>query len=85
MSKISDIEYKLIPSRRGNQLLVAGGYSYTKVRADYWRCSSKSRTLKCDATINLKNGRIIKLNRRHCHPPKKRKETAEGIYNIIKY
>ncbi|CAH2085755.1 unnamed protein product [Euphydryas editha] len=78
-----DIGYELIPSRRGNQLLVAEGYSYTKVRPDYWRCSSKSRNLKCDATIRLKNGKIIKFNRYHCHPPKNRKENEEALE--IKY
>ncbi|CAH2267937.1 jg8399 [Pararge aegeria aegeria] len=82
--KLIELDFELIPSKRGKQLLVAQGYSYTQVRPDYWRCSSKNKNLKCPATIRLKNGIIIKSNKYHSHPPRKRKseEALEIKYEI---
>nr|XP_034828537.1 uncharacterized protein LOC117985857 [Maniola hyperantus] len=79
-----ELVFELIPSRRGNYLLVAEGYSYTQVRPDYWRCSRKNKNLKCPATIRLKNGVIVKSNTDHSHPPRKQKsdEALEIKYEI---
>ncbi|CAH0723921.1 unnamed protein product, partial [Brenthis ino] len=83
LKRKKDLKYELIPSQRGNQLLVSEGFAYTQVRPDYWRCSSKSKNVKCNAMIRFKNGRIVRSNTNHCHPPRKRKENSEALE--IKY
>lgn len=65
-----DVRCYFIQSRRGNQLLVYGGFCYRRDRGQslqYWRCVKNSHKLKCYARVQTENNSVVRQVGYHTH------------------
>lgn len=66
----SSVEYRVIKSTRGKDVIVIGGYTYFQRSRFTWWCP-QFRTLNCKAKLKLgKNNKISTFSNDHCHPVK---------------
>lgn len=75
------LEYQLIPTGRGKNLIMWKGYTYSDMHGTYY-CSSKgARAHNCTARIKLnENGVIIPVFAEHTHSPPNYLLTGDGKY-----
>lgn len=73
------VDYELIPTRRGKNLVMFRGYTYSAIQGIYY-CSSRT-VLGCTARVKLtKTGSLIVVAAEHSHQPPKYVKTSEGAY-----
>lgn len=80
----SDLEYKLIPSKRSKKnLLVFRGNTFSQnLSSGNWYCSKYHKD--CKAKIHLDtNGKIVRFNDNHNHEPPKMYVTSTGDYYVL--
>ncbi|CAK1579142.1 unnamed protein product [Parnassius mnemosyne] len=71
------VDYEIIKSQRGKQLLLINGYTFSRVSTRHWVCSTKFRD--CKARLKMdEDGNIISLFNEHCHPRRKFARTVTG-------
>lgn len=68
---VTGLEYQFVKSQMGKQLILIGGYTFSKnSQGGSWVCSTKNP--KCKAKLKTDtDGKIISLNNEHAHPPRR--------------
>lgn len=84
MYNFSDNFYELIPSRRGKDLILFRGFTFSRRGNNlHWYCSKKDRG-GCGAKLRLDHCNKIKfMSVQHNHPQPIIHITAEGEYLIL--
>ncbi|KOB69458.1 Uncharacterized protein OBRU01_16778 [Operophtera brumata] len=61
------VSLKVVESQRGRQLILIGGYTFSKNTRSIWLCTSRSR--RCKARLTLaSDGKIASISNCHNHP-----------------
>ncbi|KAL0831873.1 hypothetical protein ABMA28_001403 [Loxostege sticticalis] len=76
---VDGLNYEIVKSQRGKDLIMFQGYTFATKRDNYWVCSTNHPV--CKAKIRLgRNKAIIWAHNVHIHPPKKWLRTSNGTY-----